>query len=157
VDSQFVTFLFSPFGIAIVAIAGGILASIVGTLSKTRLRELEIRERIAMIEHGLVPPPEKDPVQFEQRMETIERVQGRGVAGPRFRAGGIMVMSVGFGLMLLLWFVGVEREGIGVGGFVVIIGFGMLVNSLFNHPRSYHSPSAPPSSTSPSDTGPKSY
>jgi len=150
-------FIFSPFGVAIVAIAGGILSGIVATLSKARLRELEIRERIAMIEHGLVPPPEKDPAEFEQRMQTIDRVQGRGVAGPRFRTGGIMVMSVGFGLMLLLWFVGVEREGIGVGGFIVIIGLGMLVNSLFNHPRSYQSPSAPPSSAGPSDTGPKSY
>jgi hypothetical protein len=122
--------LFTPFGIAIVAIAGGILSGIVATLSKARVRELEIRERIAMIEHGLVPPPERDPEGFEQQMRVVDRVQHRH-AGPRFRSGGIMVMSVGFGLMMLLWFVGVEREAIGIGGFLVMIGLGLFVNSLF--------------------------
>jgi len=146
---------FSPFVIPVVAICGGLLVAIVGTISKARIRELEIRERIAMIERGMVPPPERDPGEFEHRMRAIDRVQRRD-ASPRFRAGGIMTMSVGFGLIMLLWFVGAEREGIGVGGFIVIIGLGLLVNSLFNRPPSYHStPSQPPPGSS-SDTGLKS-
>jgi hypothetical protein len=149
-------FLFTPFGIAIVAIAGGILSGIIATLSRARVRELEIRERIAMIEHGLVPPPERDPEGFEQQMRVVDQVQQRH-AGPRFRSGGIMVMSVGFGLMVLLWFVGVEREAIGVGGFLVMIGLGLLVNSLFSRPTSVYGqhpppPSVPPQSNSPTDT-----
>ena len=148
--------LFSPFGIAIVAIAGGILSGIIATLSRARVRELEIRERIAMIEHGLVPPPERDPEGFEQQMRVVDHVQQRH-AGPRFRSGGIMVMSVGFGLMVLLWFVGVEREAIGIGGFLVMIGLGLLVNSLFVRPPSVYSqhpppPSVPPQSNNPTDT-----
>ena len=123
---------FSPFMIPIVAIAGGILMGIVSTLSKSRIRELEIRERIAMIERGLVPPPETDPAGFERRMRAIDHIQQRHSVAPRFRSGGIMVMSVGFGLTMLLWFVGAPREGVGVGGFLVIIGLGMLVNSLFS-------------------------
>ena len=63
-----------------------------------------------------------------------------------------MVMSVGFGLMMLLWFVGVERESIGIGGFLVIIGLGMLVNSLFSRPRPYPLPPPAPPSGGPSDT-----
>ena len=146
---------FSPFVIPVVAICGGLLVAMVGTISKARVRELEIRERIAMIERGLVPPPEKDPDVFEHRMQAMDRVQRRD-AGPRFRAGGIMVMSVGFGLMTLLWFVGVEREGIGIGGFLVIIGLGLLVNSLFSRPPSYHyTPPQPPAGGA-SDTGPQS-
>ena len=147
---------FTPFGIAIAAIAGGILAGIISTLSKARVRELEIRERIAMIEHGLVPPPERDPEGFEQQMRAVDQVKQRH-AGPRFRSGGIMVMSVGFGLMVLLWFVGVQREGIGIGGFLVMIGLGLLVNSFFSaQPAAYRQPpppaSVPPQSSSPTDT-----
>ena len=137
-------FLASPFGIALVAIVGGIFAGIVSTMFKARIRELEIRERIAMIEHGLVPPPERDPAAFEQQMRAVDQRQQRHTA-PRFRSGGIMVMSVGFGLMVLLWFVGVEREGIGIGGFLVMIGLGMLVNSLFASARPYQPQQAPPS------------
>jgi hypothetical protein len=123
-----------PFLIPIVAICGGILMGIVGTLSKARVRELEIRERIAMIERGLVPPPEADPAGFERRMQAMDRMH-HGQAGPRFRTAGIIVMSIGFGLMTLLGFVGAVREGIGVGGFLVILGLGFVVNSLFNSPH----------------------
>src|SRR4051794_3374767 len=98
-------FFFSPFGTVIVAILGGILTSIVSTMSRARVRELEIRERIAMMGRGMGPPPEADPVAFEQGMHTIDRAQHRHSGAPRFRSGGIMVISVGFGLMTLLWFV----------------------------------------------------
>ena len=43
-----------PFLIPIVAIIGGITAGIVATVTRGRVRELEIRERIAMIERGIV-------------------------------------------------------------------------------------------------------
>jgi hypothetical protein len=128
-----------PFMIPIVAIIGGITAGIVSVLAKSRVRELEIRERIAMIERGMVPAPEVDPNGFERRMHAVERIQ-HGNAAPKFRAGGIMVMSVGFGLMMMLWFVGAEREGVGVGGFLVIIGLGLFVNSLFSN---YQRPALP--------------
>lgn len=144
--------LLSPFIIPVVAIAGGLLVAIVGTISKARVREMEIRERIAMIERGLVPPPESDPATFERRMEAVDRIQMRyATSAPRFRSGGIMVMSVGFGLMLLISLVGGEREGIGVGGFLVIIGLGMLVNSLLSRPP-YPSQPPPPPAGGPSDT-----
>jgi len=146
---------FSPFVIPVVAICGGLLVAIVGTISKARIRELEIRERIAMIERGLVPPPEKNPEVFEHRMQAMDRVQRRDHA-PRFRSGGIMTISVGLGLMTMLWFVGVEREGVGIGGFIVIIGLGLLVNSLFSRPQSYHYMPPQPPTGGPSDTGPTS-
>jgi len=134
---------FSPYNIIpVVAIIGGITVAIVNSIGRARVRELEIQERIAMIERGIVPPPEVDPNGFERRMHAMDRVQHRHT-GSKFRSGGIMVMSVGFGLMTLLWFVGVPREAVGVGGFLVIIGLGLLVNSLFNVPPL--PPPAPPS------------
>jgi hypothetical protein len=138
---------FSPFLIPIVAIIGGISVAIVNSIGKARVRELEIRERIAMIERGIVPSPEVDPNGFERRMHAMDRIQHR-YAGSKFRAGGIMVMSVGFGLMTLLWFVGAPSEGIGVGGFLVIIGLGLLVNSAFSTSTAPPPPPSPPPSQS---------
>jgi hypothetical protein len=129
------------FLIPIVAIVSGLFVAFTSIVTRGKIRELEIRERIAMIERGMVPAPEADPNGFERRMHTIDRMQHRH-AGSRFRTGGILVMSVGFGLMTLLWFVDVPREAIGIGGFLVIIGFGLFVNSLFSSPQ----PLAPVSS-----------
>src|SRR6059058_5553741 len=107
---MFESAFFSPFIIPIVAIIGGISIAIVNSIGRARIRELEIRERIAMIERGMVPSPEADPNGFERRMHVVDRMQHRSNAAPKFRSGGIMVMSVGFGLMTLLWFVGIRRE-----------------------------------------------
>jgi hypothetical protein len=63
------------------------------------------------------------------------------------RTGGIMVMSVGVGLTMLLWFVGVPRIGIGIGGFLAIIGIGLLVNSLFYSPPPIPPPPPPSAPT----------
>jgi hypothetical protein len=128
--------------IPIVAIVGGIAVAIVNSIGKARVRELEIRERIAMIERGMVPPPEVDPNGFERGMHAVDRMQ-HGHVSARFRAGGIMVMSVGFGLMTLIAFVGAPHEAVGVGGFLVIIGLGLLVNSLFSPSQPLPPPQSP--------------
>jgi len=132
---------YSPFTVAIVAIAGGIIAGIVSTVTKGRVRELEIRERIAMIERGLVPPPEADPAGFERSLRSVESIQYRH-SGTRHRSGGIIVMAIGFGLMVLISFTaGDVNVGIGVGGFLVILGFGLFIISLWSAPQL--PPSAP--------------
>ena len=48
------------------------MVAIVSTIAKGRVRELEIRERIAMIERGMVPPPEADPAGFERSLRSVE-------------------------------------------------------------------------------------
>jgi hypothetical protein len=117
--------------IPIVAIIGGITAGIVATVMKARIRELEIRERIAMIEKGLVPPPEVDPRGFERALNRSERLNWSAGAG-RHRRAGITLLGVGFGLMMLIGVAGESPEaGIGVGGFLVILGLAFFVNSLF--------------------------
>jgi hypothetical protein len=132
------------FLIPIVAIAGGIMVAIVSTISKGRVRELEIRERIAMIERGMVPPPEADPAGFERSLRSVEDFQYRQRSGVRHRSGGIIVMSIGFGLMLLITFTAGEVNiGIGVGGFLVILGFGLFLVSLWAAPPPPVRPPAP--------------
>jgi hypothetical protein len=138
------------FIIPIVAIAGGILSGIVHTVMRARVRELEIRERIAMIERGLVPPPEKDPETFDRRMQSMYSIQREHVA-PRHRSAGVVLMAVGLGLMVLLTYAGdVPRQGLGVGGFIIILGLGFFINSLFApRPRSFTA--SPPSSSGSSE------
>ena len=119
------------FLIPIAAIVGGITAGIVATVTRGRIRELEIRERIAMIERGVVPPPESDPETFDRRMQSMDQLQRRHVA-PRFRSAGVILIAVGLGLVVLMTYAGgVPRQALGIGGFVVILGLGFLVNSLF--------------------------
>ncbi len=138
------------FLIPIVAIVGGIAAAITSTVMRARVRELEIRERIAMIERGLVPPPEKDPQGFERAMSRYERSRDGGWQGGRsgrYRSAGITLMGVGFGLMFMIAFAGgAVDQGIGVGGFIVMLGLAFFLNSLFG--GSGHQPAVPPSNRS---------
>ena len=59
------------FLIPIVSIIGSFTYVIVLTLSRARVRELEVRERIAMIERGMVPAPEVDPRGFDRAMNRL--------------------------------------------------------------------------------------
>src|SRR4051812_29807645 len=121
-----------PFLIPITAIIGSFVYIIIKTLAKARVRELEIRERIAMIERGLVPPPEVDPRGFDRAMSRMERRDYRSGSG-RHRRAGVTLMGVGFGLMVLIAFTSNETSvAIGVGGFLVVIGIAFFVNSLID-------------------------
>jgi hypothetical protein len=136
--------------VPITAIVGAFVYIIIKTLAKSRVRELEIRERIAMIERGLVPPPEVDPRGFDRAMDRYERYRYR--APGRHRRAGVTLMGVGFGLMLIIGVAGNSlSEGIGVGGFLVIMGLAFLINSLFDHPRDEYPPvpSRPAGTTGP--------
>jgi hypothetical protein len=137
--------------IPIVAIIGGITVAIVSTVAKARVRELEIKERIAMIEKGLVPPPEVDPQRFDRAMDRIEllraanaRTASGNLSSGRHRRAGVTLMGVGFGLMVLIAFAGEAPESaIGVGGFLVVMGLAFFINSLFEARQ----PMPPPGNT----------
>ena len=143
-----------PFMIPIVGIVCTFAFIIVLTLSKSRVRELEVRERIAMIERGLVPPPEVDPRGFDRAMDRYERYRYRSPG--RHRRAGITLMGVGFGLVMLIGVAGGSmNEGIGVGGFLVIMGFAFFINSLFDHPREEYPPVSSRSSSPPGPITPE--
>ena len=139
-------FVVSPFLIPIAAILGGFDFVIVKTLVSARVRELEIRERIAMIERGLVPAPEVDPRGFDRAMNRFERRELRHGSG-RHRRAGVTLMGVGFGLMVLIAFTAGEPSvAIGVGGFLVVIGIAFFINSLIDGGSAPDLRSGPPSS-----------
>jgi hypothetical protein len=129
----------SSFLICIVAIVGSFVYVIIKTLAHSRVRELEIRERIAMIERGLVPPPEVDPKGFDRAMSRLDRHEmrrarrGYGSYGGRHRRAGVTLMGVGFGLMVLIAFAWESPStALGVGGFLVVMGAAFFVNSLID-------------------------
>ena len=138
-----------PFMIPIVGTICTFAFLIVLTLSRSRMRELEIRERIAMIERGLMPPPEVDPRGFDRAMNRYERYRYRSPG--RHRRAGVTLMGVGFGLVVLIGVAGGSMsEGIGIGGFFAIIGFAFFINSLFDSPREEF----PPIPSRPGSAGP---
>jgi hypothetical protein len=125
-------FVYSPLLIPISVILGAFVLVIVRTIVRARVRELEIRERIAMIERGLVPAPEVDPRGFDRAMTRLERREYRSGSG-RHRRAGVTLMGVGFGLMVLIGFTANEASvAIGVGGFLVVIGIAFFINSLID-------------------------
>jgi hypothetical protein len=148
-----------PFMIPIVAIIGAFTYAVVQTLARARVRELEVRERIAMIERGLVPPPEVDPRGFDRAMDRYERYRDRSPA--RHRRAGVTLMGVGFGLMLLIGVAGDSMSsGIGVGGFLVIMGLAFFINGMFDtrrddYPPATARPSAPITPSSPISEPPR--
>lgn len=128
-------FVLGPFLIPITAIIGSFVYIIIKTLARARVRELEIRERIAMIERGLVPPPEVDPRGFDHAMDRVERLRDYRRGAGRHRRAGVTLMGVGFGLMVLIAFTANETSvAIGVGGFLVVMGIAFFINSLMESP-----------------------
>ena len=116
--------------IPIVAIVGGISVAVASVVSRAKVRQLEIRERIAMIEKGLVPAPEADPRGFERHMHRFDHPRWKPDPA-RHRRGGITLIGVGLGLMTLLYFVDTRADAFGIGGFITIVGIAFFINSLF--------------------------
>ena len=139
----------SFFWIPITAILGAFAYAILHTVMRARVRELEIRERIAMIERGLMPPPEVDPRGFDRVMHRLDRHKVRSGAG-RHRRAGVTLMGVGFGLMVLIGFTARDAgSAIGVGGFLAVIGFAFFINSLIDDRHEPIAPLSPPSNQPP--------
>ena len=125
--------------IPIVAIVGGFAVAIAGIVSRSRVRQLEIRERIAMIERGMVPAPETDPRGFDRAMSRMDHRRGPG----RHRRVGIILLAVGFGFVVLIGVAANEpRDAIGIGGMLIMIGLGFLALSYVESGRSQEPPSS---------------
>jgi hypothetical protein len=119
-ESLFVAFVF-----AIVVLGG--LGLVAYTLSgRQRLRELAIKERIALIDKGLVPSPEVDPARFETLVGLRRPVTSKAA---RYRSAGVIIMGLGLAMLVLLAFAaGVPEIGFGVGGGLAILGLAAFIN-----------------------------
>ena len=137
----------SQYWIPLAAITGWAVITLYRMHVAGKAREHLHRERLAMIEKGLVPPPESDPTQFERKMDWHP-----SAAGARDRAAGslrtgLILMAVGIGLALMRYlqagdaFVG--RGGLGAGVFLVVLGIAFLVNAMFEARAKQSQPQSP--------------
>jgi K+-transporting ATPase A subunit len=98
--------------------------------SRRQIREMEHRERLAMIERGIVPAPEVDPGAFERRFSST-RTTAASPGAVRARSGGVILIAIGLAFMFMLSFAaGEPGVGIGIGGAFALVGAGFFVNSL---------------------------
>lgn len=149
----------SPFMVAIVAITAWMVITVTRIVSRNRVREMQIRERIALIEKGLVPPPEVDPAGFDRVMKRYDGDpwQRRHSPGRHLRAG-IILIGVGVGLILIIaGGSGSIRIAIGPGGFLVALGLAFVLIGLFESPvvsanSAPTAPAAPSAPPPPTDT-----
>jgi hypothetical protein len=107
--------------IPIVSIIGGLSVGAYSMTLRMKARKLMHEERLAMIEKGLVPPPlsAADLVDFPKRRRSSRHV-------------GVILVAVGVGMGVLIALNDEPRHALGVGGLVVLIGLGFLLNSLLD-------------------------
>jgi hypothetical protein len=110
--------------------------------SRRRFREMEHRERLAMIERGLIPSPELDPAAFEQRSNvTSPAPEPQPIS--RARSTGVMLIGFGLGLTMLLAFAFQEPEvGVGLGGAFALLGVAFVVNAMLSARDTFRDPFA---------------
>ena len=93
--------------------------------NRRALREMEHRERVALIQAGIVPAPEADPLAFETQLHAASEGMSRK---DRWRTAGTLTMGLGTALLVLLAFTGESDIGFAVGGAFIVLGASFLLN-----------------------------
>ncbi len=110
----------------IMTILGGVALMIAAMHNRRKLREMEHRERLAMIERGVVPAPESDPAGFEAAAGIDSRPKD---TSERYRTAGVLLIGFGFGLMFVIGVAaGARSIGFGIGAAWVSLGAASLLN-----------------------------
>ena len=109
-----------------VIVLSGVGLMFAAMMNRRRFREMEHRERLAMIERGLLPSPESDPTGFETGAGFATTEADTGV---RYRTAGVLMMGFGFGLLVFLTATADNPGiGIGLGGGFAVLGAASLLN-----------------------------
>ena len=97
----------------VLIIVGGILIILMAMYQRGKRREMHHRERLAMIERGLAPPPELDPSAFDEPPRRHPPATGVG----------IVIVALGLGLWLIIGVAGGNEDAAaGVGGAIAVLG-----------------------------------
>ena len=113
----------------IMTILAGVALMMAAMNNRRLIREMEHRERLAMIERGVVPSPESDPAAFESAAGFAAPSKDETERHQRYRTAGILLIGLGFGLMFIIGVAaGATEVGLGVGGAWVSLGAASLLN-----------------------------
>ena len=100
-----------------------------GIRSRRQIREMEHRERMAMIERGLTPSPDLESATDERTLSNEDAARDARVL--RWRTAGIMMIGLGLAYFFLVTFTVRNAEiGIGVGGAFTVIGAAFFANAM---------------------------
>jgi len=111
-------------------VVGGVVLMMAAMYSRQKVREMAHRERLAMIERGLIPSPETDPARFEAATGLADAASASPRPGARYRTIGIELIGLGVGLAFLIGLAGGAAEvGIGIGGAIAALGAASVVNA----------------------------
>jgi len=113
----------------VMTIVAGVVLMIAAMNNRRRIREMEHRERLAMIERGVVPSPETDPAGFEAAAGFTDSSKAAEGQTQRFRTAGVMLIGLGLGLMFVIGVAAREPEvGFGIGAAWISLGAACLLN-----------------------------
>jgi hypothetical protein len=122
----------------------GVFIVFMGLRQRSQQLEMRHRERMAMIERGLIPLDRETPG------APAHRVMGRSTsaASSRSLSFGIIVVGMGIALMTIIGIAGASPEiGIGIGGAIAILGGAFIVRSVVVRPEA-HQPRVRPGEVS---------
>lgn len=113
----------------VLTIIAGVALMIAAMANRRQVREMEHRERLAMIDRGLMPSPESNPAGFDAAAGLGERPTETADRRDRYRTAGILLIGLGIGLMCLIGIAGNSPDvGVGVGGAWISLGAASLLN-----------------------------
>jgi hypothetical protein len=135
-----------------ILILAGVVVMVMSMRQRGRLRELAFKERLALIERGLAPPPEVDPARFERAMGELnwdERIVERAA---RYRRSGVIIIGLGGAIWMIIAFAAGEPAiAFGIGGAIVIVGLALyFISELeLRHASRFHRPDSTEPRTEP--------
>jgi hypothetical protein len=129
-------------------VAGGVAVVIAGMRHRAKALELVHRERLAMIERGMVPPPIAGPLGEPLMLHDRPAPHGR------LLSIGVVTIAFGLALGMIIGFAGnTPNVAVGIGGAIVFIGLAFVVNGLLPTTRTAVSRRVAPSADfTPTDT-----
>jgi hypothetical protein len=121
----------------LLTIVAGVVLMMAAMNNRRKIREMEHRERLAMIERGVAPSPEANPAAFEAAVGFDGDSKDPGDHSHRYRTAGVLMVGLGFGLMFVIGIAGGAPEvGFGVGAAWVSLGGASLLNYFLMSRRS---------------------
>ena len=112
--------------VPVAAISGWVLITLFRMYLVGRTREQAHRERMAMIERGLTPPPDTASAD-----ELDWRGDSSGNSVSRNRRTGLILIGVGVGLAVMLLVVGTGGRSMGASAFLIVLGVAFLAIAMF--------------------------